>query len=66
MTPSQRFELIRAAEIKEGSVCINVSTYRNFAEDIIGKAGAFAPRVGPMTVTMALRNALRLHQNMRS
>jgi len=64
--PSPNFELIRAAEIREGSVCINVSTYRNFDPDIEGKAAAFAPRVGPMTVTMAIRNALRLYQNGRS
>jgi methylenetetrahydrofolate dehydrogenase (NADP+)/methenyltetrahydrofolate cyclohydrolase len=64
--PSPSFELIRASEIREGSVCINVSTYKNFDPDIEGKAGAFAPRVGPMTVTMALRNALRLYQNTRS
>jgi methylenetetrahydrofolate dehydrogenase (NADP+)/methenyltetrahydrofolate cyclohydrolase len=63
--PSPNFELIRAAEIREGSVCINVSTFKNFDPDIEGKAGAFAPRVGPMTVTMALRNALRLYQNVR-
>jgi 5,10-methylene-tetrahydrofolate dehydrogenase/methenyl tetrahydrofolate cyclohydrolase len=63
--PSQHFELIRAAEIRPGAVCINFSTYRNFHADIIGKAGAFAPRVGPMTVVMALRNALRLYLNTR-
>lgn len=62
--PSQNFDLIKASEIRDGAVCINVSTYRNFNPDIMGKAAAFAPRVGPMTVTMVLRNALRLHQNM--
>jgi methylenetetrahydrofolate dehydrogenase (NADP+) / methenyltetrahydrofolate cyclohydrolase len=64
--PSPNFELIRASEIRAGAVCINVSTFRNFDPDIVGKAGAFAPRVGPMTVTMALRNALRLYKNVRS
>jgi 5,10-methylene-tetrahydrofolate dehydrogenase/methenyl tetrahydrofolate cyclohydrolase len=63
--PSQDFELIRAAEIRPGAICINFSTYRNFDSSIIGKAGAFAPRVGPMTVVMAVRNALRLYLNMR-
>ncbi len=63
--PSPNFQLVRAAEIREGAVCINVSTFRNFDPDIEGKAGAFAPRVGPMTVTMAIRNALRLYKNVR-
>jgi methylenetetrahydrofolate dehydrogenase (NADP+)/methenyltetrahydrofolate cyclohydrolase len=63
--PSQNFELIRGDEIRVGSVCINVSTYRNFDPDIEGRAAVFAPRVGPMTVTMALRNALRLYRNTR-
>lgn len=63
--PSPSFDLIRGEEIRAGSVCVNFSTYRNFASDIEGKAGAFVPRVGPMTVTMALRNALRLYKNTR-
>jgi methylenetetrahydrofolate dehydrogenase (NADP+) / methenyltetrahydrofolate cyclohydrolase len=63
--PSQHFELIRAEEIRPGAVCINFSTYRNFDPNIIGKAAAFAPRVGPMTVVMAMRNAVRLYQNTR-
>jgi len=64
--PSPSFELVSASEIRPGALCINFSTYRNFAPDIEGKAGAFVPRVGPMTVTMALRNALRLFQNART
>jgi methylenetetrahydrofolate dehydrogenase (NADP+) / methenyltetrahydrofolate cyclohydrolase len=64
--PSPSFELVSASEIRPGALCINFSTYRNFAPDIEGKAGAFVPRVGPMTVTMALRNALRLFQNNRA
>lgn len=63
--PNPHFELIRGDEIRAGSICINFSTYRNFAPDILGKASAFAPRVGPMTVVMAVRNALRLYQNTR-
>ncbi len=29
----------------------------------VGKTATFIPRVGPMTVTMAIRNSLRLYQN---
>jgi 5,10-methylene-tetrahydrofolate dehydrogenase/methenyl tetrahydrofolate cyclohydrolase len=64
--PSKSFDLIGASEIRAGSVCINFSTYQNFASElqgVTGKAGTFAPRVGPMTVTMALRNLLRLHDH---
>lgn len=61
--PSRDFPLIEAREICPGTICLNFSTYRNFAEDIKGKASYFVPRVGPMTVTMALRNTLRLYQS---
>jgi methylenetetrahydrofolate dehydrogenase (NADP+)/methenyltetrahydrofolate cyclohydrolase len=61
--PSRGFPQVRAGEIREGALCINFSTRRNFDPDIIGKAGVFVPRVGPMTVTMALRNTLRLYRN---
>lgn len=64
--PSRTFPLVRAAEIREGSLCINFSTLKNYDEDVLGKAGVFVPRVGPMTVTMAIRNSLRLYKNMRA
>jgi methylenetetrahydrofolate dehydrogenase (NADP+)/methenyltetrahydrofolate cyclohydrolase len=61
--PSRDFPLIEARDIRPGTICLNFSTYRNFSEDIIDKASFFVPRVGPMTVTMALRNTLRLYQS---
>ena len=61
--PSRNFSLIAGSEIREGAVCINFSTFRNFADDIMGRAAVFVPRVGPMTVTMALRNAVRLRHD---
>jgi methylenetetrahydrofolate dehydrogenase (NADP+)/methenyltetrahydrofolate cyclohydrolase len=63
--PSREFPVVRAAEIAPGAVCLNFSTVKNFADDVVEKAGVFVPRVGPMTVTMALRNTLRLYRNMR-
>lgn len=60
--PSRDFPPVRAAEIKEGAVCVNFSTLRNFDEDVVEKAAVFVPRVGPMTVTMALRNLVRLRR----
>ena len=61
--PSREFPLVTAKEIKQGALCINFSTLKNFSDDVMGKAGTFVPRVGPMTVTMALRNTLRLYNN---
>lgn len=63
--PSRAFPLVRAEEIAAGAVCLNFSTLKNFADDVPDKAGVFVPRVGPMTVTMALRNTLRLYRNAR-
>jgi methylenetetrahydrofolate dehydrogenase (NADP+)/methenyltetrahydrofolate cyclohydrolase len=63
--PSRDFPLVSAAELKPGAVCLNFSTLKNFHEDVVEKAGVFIPRVGPMTVTMALRNTLRLYRNAR-
>ena len=64
--PSRTFPLVRADEIAAGAVCLNFSTLKNFADDITERAAVFVPRVGPMTVTMALRNTLRLYRNARS
>jgi 5,10-methylene-tetrahydrofolate dehydrogenase/methenyl tetrahydrofolate cyclohydrolase len=61
--PSREFPLVTAREIRAGTTCINFSTFKNFADDVQDKAGVFVPRVGPMTVTMALRNTLRLYDN---
>ncbi|WP_437683539.1 bifunctional methylenetetrahydrofolate dehydrogenase/methenyltetrahydrofolate cyclohydrolase [Sorangium sp. So ce131] len=61
--PSRSFPHVQAAEIREGSLCINFSTFKNFSDDIQSKAKVFVPRVGPMTVTMAIRNSLRLYKN---
>ena len=63
--PSRSFERIAASEIAPGAICVNFSTFANFEADVREKARVFVPRVGPMTVTMALRNTLRLYQNSR-
>jgi len=60
--PSRDFPLVSGREIKPGATCLNFSTFRNFADDILARAATFIPRVGPMTVTMALRNTVRLYQ----
>jgi methylenetetrahydrofolate dehydrogenase (NADP+)/methenyltetrahydrofolate cyclohydrolase len=64
--PSTAFPLVRARELKPGAICLNFSTVKNFDPDVTEAAAAFIPRVGPMTVTMALRNTLRLYRNARN
>lgn len=64
--PSRAFPLVEARELRDGAICLNFSTLKNFADDVAAKAAVFVPRVGPMTVTMALRNTLRLYRNVRS
>lgn len=61
--PSRDFQRVRADEIRQDAVCVNFSTFANFDESAVDKARIFVPRVGPMTVTMALRNTLRLYHN---
>ncbi|WP_208297410.1 bifunctional methylenetetrahydrofolate dehydrogenase/methenyltetrahydrofolate cyclohydrolase [Actinophytocola oryzae] len=61
--PTREFELVRAEEVRPGAVCVNFSMLRNFTDDVVDTAGVFVPRIGPMTVTMALRNAVRLYRN---
>jgi len=61
--PSRDFPLVSAREIRAGAVCLNFSTLKNFADDAIDVAGVFVPRVGPMTVAMALRNTVRLFES---
>ncbi len=64
--PSRSFPLVRAGEIRAGAWCVNFSTMKNFDDDVEAKAGVFVPRVGPMTITMAIRNTLRLYDNYHS
>ena len=61
--PSRDFPLVQPHEIRAGTACINFSTLKNFAPGIEEKASVVIPRVGPMTVAMALRNTLRLYDN---
>ena len=58
--PTREFAQITPAEIAPGAVVVNFASVQNVAPEITETAGVFIPRVGPMTVTMALRNAVRL------
>lgn len=61
--PTRKFDLIQPDEIRDDAICLNFSTLRNFTDEAREKAPVFVPRVGPMTVTMVLRNTLRLYDN---
>ena len=63
--PSRAFEKIRGEEIKGNTTCLNFSFVKNFEESAKEKAGVYVPRVGPMTIAMCVRNAIRLYENNR-
>lgn len=61
--PSSKFPCVTPGEISSNSVCVNFSSYDNFDPSVAHHASIYLPRIGPMTVAMCLRNALRLYQN---
>ncbi|MDD5057917.1 MAG: tetrahydrofolate dehydrogenase/cyclohydrolase catalytic domain-containing protein [Sideroxydans sp.] len=61
--PSRAFEKIRGEEIKENVTCLNFSFVQNYEDSAKKKAGVYVPRVGPMTIAMCVRNAIRLYEN---
>ena len=58
--PSASFDLVRGDEIRAGAICVNVSEKRNFEDSVLERASAFVPRLGPLTVAMAMRNLVRI------
>ncbi|GAA2175361.1 bifunctional methylenetetrahydrofolate dehydrogenase/methenyltetrahydrofolate cyclohydrolase [Agrococcus versicolor] len=63
--PSASFEPITGAELKPGALLVDVAERRNFDDSALEVASAFVPRVGPLTVTMATRNLVRLVETLR-
>lgn len=61
--PGKEFKKIQATEINAEVICLNFSSVQNFENDAKEKAGLYIPRVGPLTVAMCMRNALRLFEN---
>ncbi|KAK5735836.1 Methylenetetrahydrofolate dehydrogenase [NAD(+)] [Elasticomyces elasticus] len=49
--------------IKEGAVCINFSSEKNFNPDVKERASIYVPAIGKVTIVILLRNLLRLAQN---
>ncbi|MBA57704.1 MAG: methylenetetrahydrofolate dehydrogenase [Gammaproteobacteria bacterium] len=61
--PTSNFIKISPNELTRRPVCINFSATENFTKDIDKHVKTFVPRVGPMTVTMCMRNTIRLYEN---
>lgn len=49
--------------VSNGTVVINFASAKNFNEDIKTKAGLYTPSIGKVTISMLLRNLLRLIDN---
>ncbi|KAH9887784.1 methylenetetrahydrofolate dehydrogenase [Xylariomycetidae sp. FL2044] len=61
--PSQNFK-IDTALIRDGAVCINFSSFRNFDGPAVKeKASIYVPSVGKVTIAILLRNLVRLIAN---
>ncbi|KAL8712432.1 MAG: hypothetical protein Q9220_003280 [cf. Caloplaca sp. 1 TL-2023] len=52
--------------VKEGAICINFSTEKNFGPDVKDKASIYVPAIGKVTIMILLRNLLRLVRNRKS
>ncbi|KAF2847671.1 NAD(P)-binding protein [Plenodomus tracheiphilus IPT5] len=49
--------------MRDGAVCINFSSERNFTPEVKEKASIYVPAIGKVTIAVLLRNLLRLTQN---
>ncbi|EKD05233.1 hypothetical protein A1Q2_00463 [Trichosporon asahii var. asahii CBS 8904] len=52
--------------LKMGTVCIDLSAEGNFAPNVRERAGVFAPRIGAVTISMLMCNALVLRRRAES
>lgn len=60
--PSENYKL-PTKFIKDGAVCINFSSHKNFNDDVKEKASLYVPMTGKVTIAMLIRNMLRLIEN---
>ncbi|KAI1612139.1 methylenetetrahydrofolate dehydrogenase [Exophiala viscosa] len=49
--------------LKEGAVCINFSSEKNFPLEVKERASIYVPAIGKVTIVVLLRNLLRIVQN---
>jgi len=59
--PSPTYK-VKTEWLKDGCVCVNVASDKNFEKDVRDKASIYIPAVGKVTIFMLLRNLLRLQQ----
>jgi len=60
--PSKEFK-IKTEWLKDGTICINVASEKNFEKDVRDKASMYLPSIGKVTILMLLRNLIRMqHQ----
>lgn len=58
--PGEAFK-VPVSHLKEGAVCINFSSEKNFEADAVKqKASIYVPAIGKVTIAILLRNLLRL------
>ncbi|PVI08156.1 NAD(P)-binding protein [Periconia macrospinosa] len=50
-------------KLRDGAVCINFSSERNFTPEVKEKASIYVPAIGKVTIVVLLRNLLRIVQN---
>ncbi|KAL9130059.1 MAG: hypothetical protein Q9217_001663 [Psora testacea] len=53
--PGNKF-VVQTQDLKDGAVCINFSTERNFEADVKEKASIYVPSIGKVTIAILLRN----------
>ncbi|KAF2172425.1 hypothetical protein M409DRAFT_63114 [Zasmidium cellare ATCC 36951] len=49
--------------VRDGAICINFSSEKNFNPDIKEKASIYVPAIGKVTIVVLMRNLLRLMEN---
>ncbi|KAG6850198.1 hypothetical protein H0H93_016627, partial [Arthromyces matolae] len=59
--PSASYK-VKTEWLKDGCVCVNISSEKNFDKDVREKASLYIPSIGKVTILMLLRNLLRLQQ----
>ncbi|QRV72526.1 methylenetetrahydrofolate dehydrogenase (NAD+) [Ceratobasidium sp. AG-Ba] len=57
--PSASYK-VKTEWLKDGCICVNVASEKNFESDVREKASLYMPAVGKITQMMLLRNLLRL------
>lgn len=53
--PSPSYK-VKTALLKDGCICLNVASDKNFEKDVRDKASIYIPAVGKVTILMLLRN----------